>query len=223
MTLQRQDLLPCAILVPSLNRPQRLREVVANIHDNTPEPHRILFCVGEQKSKDILDELGEWYLDDTDDPDKRYVTRMNKLVGHIGDAKTIFFGSDDVVHHTGWLSAAHRIMEQGPSVVVVNDLRNANGTQAVIRAEYLAYAVFDDPGKAFHPGYRHNFADNEMFITAHNRGAYARALNSFVEHLHPLFGQENALPWDSTYANAQAGWDHDEELFRQRAASIESF
>lgn len=217
----RKDLLPCAILVPSLNRPQRLREVVANIHDNTPEPHRILFCVGDQESKGILIELGEWFLDDEDDPDKRYVTRMNKLIAHIGHAQTIFFGSDDVVHYMGWLSAAHRIMEQGPSVVVVNDLRNPNGTQAVIRTAYLDYAVFDDPGQAFHAGYSHNYADTEMFYTAHKRGAYARSLNSFVEHLHPLFESENSMPWDDTYRNASIEWDADQAAWEERLAKID--
>ena len=86
---------PTAILLPSLNRPQRLRETVANIHQNTREPHFILFCVSDKESMDILDELDEWYLDDSNAEDRRYVTRMNKLLKFLDDAKTIFFGSDD--------------------------------------------------------------------------------------------------------------------------------
>ena len=215
-----KGLLPCAILVPSLGRPHRLREAVANIHRNTPEEHHLLFCVGDEESKAVLDELGEWYLDDTDDPDKRYVTRMNKLVREV-DWPSIFFGSDDVIHHPGWLSAALRQMDTGASVVVVNDLRNANGTQAVMRTTYLPRAVFDAPGQAFHHGYLHNFADTEQFFTAFKRGAYARAMNSFVEHLHPVFGAGNAIPWDDTYVNAQRGWDVDAALYNARAALID--
>jgi len=214
------DLLPTAILVPSLNRPHRLRDAVANIHENTPEEHFILFCVSDDESKTILDELDEWYLDDSDCEDHRYVTRMNKLIAYLDDAKTVFFGSDDVIHHQGWLTKALLVMDQGPSVVVVNDTCNPNGTQAVVRREYLERAVFDAPGLAFHPGYRHNFADTEMFFTASRQGEYARALDSVVEHLHPHFGKPRRLGWDETYANAQKGWDEDVKLWEQRAAMI---
>lgn len=216
------ELLPTAILVPSLNRPQNIRRVVENIHDATPEAHFILFCVSDQESRDILDELGEWYLDDSDCEDRRYVTRMNKLVEHLDDAESVFFGSDDVIHHKGWLTAALRVMDSGPAVVVCNDLHNMAGTQAVVRRDYIDRAVFDAPGKAFHPGYQHNFADNEMFFTANIRGELAHARDAIVEHLHPLFGSINSLPWDETYKNAQMGWDADVELWRKRRQLIES-
>ena len=214
-------LLPCTILVPSLNRALRLRQVVENIHEATPEPHRLLFCVGDEQSKRILDDLDEDYIDDALADDKRYVTRMNEMVRMV-TTPTMFFGSDDVHHHPGWLSAALRIMDQGPSVVVVNDLRNPNGTQAVMRTSYLPLAVYDAPGDAFHHGYLHNFADTEQFFTAHKRGAYARAMGSFVEHLHPVFGSPNSLGWDSTYTDAQSGWDEDARRFNERVAAIEA-
>jgi len=215
-----EDLLPTAILVPSLNRPQNLRALIANIHEATTVDHFILFCVSDSESRAILEELGERYLDDSDCEDRRYVTRMNKLVPMIGGARTVFFGSDDVVHHPRWLENALSVMDTGPSVVVVNDMHNRNGTQAVVRTEYLRRAVFDAPGLAFHPGYRHNFADNEMFVTAQVQNEFARAMDSSVEHLHPLFRASNSLPWDSTYTDAQRGWLHDEHLFEDRSRSI---
>lgn len=216
------EFLPCAILVPSLNRGQRLEFVAKNIHEATPEDHRILFCVGDPASKEVLDRIGEWYLDDTDDPDKRYVTRMNKLIQHIGDAQTVFFGSDDVIHHPDWLSNALKVMEQGASVVVVNDLRNQNGTQALVRASYLKSAVFDNPKQAFHDGYGHNYADNEMFFTAYMQNQYARAMDAYVEHLHPVFGHPKAIEWDDTYTNATKSWEEDQRRFEDRAKLIEA-
>lgn len=212
---------PTAILIPSLNRPQRLKAVVENIHAVTPEPHRIIFCVGDSVSLRILDGLGETYVNDSLDPDKRYVTRMNKLIHYIGDAQSVFFGSDDVIHHEGWLREALFVLEQA-AVVVVNDLHNRNGTQALVRTDYLPYAVFDDKRAAFHSGYEHNFADNEMFFTAQARGAYARALGSVVEHLHPLFGADNAMPWDATYTNAQRGYDADYIRFTRRMGQLQA-
>jgi hypothetical protein len=216
-----EDLLPCAILLPSLDRPQYLKRVTMNIHLATPEAHFILFCVSDPESKRVLDDIGEWYLDDSDCDDRRYVTRMNKLLSYIEDAKTVFFGSDDVIHHDGWLGYALLEMDKGFDVVVVNDLHNMSGTQAVVRRSYLDRAVYDSPGKAFHPGYQHNFADNEMFYTANVRGVLSHSRESVVEHLHPLFGALNSLPWDETYRGAQLGWDKDAALWRERRQRIE--
>lgn len=212
----------CAILIPSLNRPQRLAETIETIHANTPESHRILLCVSDLASRGILDDLGEWYLNDESSDDHRYVTRMNRLVRFIDDADTVFFGSDDVVHHKNWLSEALKVMDQGYACVVVNDDHNPNGTQALIRADYLQSAVFDSPGDAFHHGYRHNFADNEQHFTAFKHNEYARALDAHVEHLHPLFRSANAIAWDETYTNAQKGWSYDEALFQARAKLIDA-
>lgn len=214
-------LLPCAILIPSLNRAYRLRDLAANIHAVTPEPHQLLFCVGDQDSSAILDELDEWYLYDAEDPDKRYVTRMNKLarivVDQLPEIRTIFFGSDDVKHHPGWLREALFWMDKGPSVIVVNDLRNMSGTQALIKIEYLQEAVFDSPGDAFHSGYGHNFADTEMFTVAVNKMKLGRAMDSFVEHLHPIWGARNAMAWDATYAvGAIENSADDLDLFEDR-------
>lgn len=210
--------LPVAILVPSLNRPQRLLETIRHIRTTTPKPFGILFCVSDPESIAILQAMGEQFIDDSDREDKRYVTRMNKLVRHVGEARTVFFGSDDVIHRPGWFEEAAAVLDQGYAVAVVNDLKNQLGTQALVRTDYLSYAVFDDPGVVFHPGYLHNYADNEMFLTATMRGTCGRAMESIVEHLHPLMG--GSVPWDSTYQVATDGWDHDLALFEERAQMI---
>lgn len=217
------DLLPTAILIPSLNRPQNLRGLVENIHATTPEAHFIVFCVSDDESKAILDGLGEFYIDDSGEEDRRYVTRMNKLINYIDDANTIFFGSDDVIHHEHWLGSALYIMDtEQKAVCVVNDMHNFAGTQAVVRVDYLKRAVFDAPDLAFHPGYQHNFADNEMFFTANVRGELVHARDAIVEHLHPLFGSNNSMPWDDTYRGAMSGWDGDMKLWKARRALIEA-
>ncbi len=216
------DLLPTAILIPSLNRPQNVRRTIENLAANTPEAHYTLWCVSDPESKKILDEAGEWYLDDSDRDDRRYVTRMNRLLSYIEDARTIFFDSDDVIHHPRWLTYALAVMDEtGKSCVVVNDQRNMAGTQAVIRREYLERAVFDKPGLAFHPGYIHNYADNEMFYTAQVQDEFARAPLAVVEHLHPAFKAANALPWDKTYLDAYRGIEHDLAIWRERHDLIE--
>lgn len=220
-------LLPCAVLLPSLGRPHRLEAVVANIRRTTPEDHMILACVGDPESLEILTRLGVYAFDDTGSEDKRYVTRMNRLseVSVAFNAKTVFFGSDDVIHHHGWLSNALEVMAGPgePSVVIVNDLHNSQGTQALVASDYLDRTVFDDPSVAFHPGYLHQFADTEMFLTAAVKGQAARAMTSIVEHLHPVWKSANALPVDETYKNAQSWkvWRHDSALWEERLHAIE--
>ena len=210
-----------AILIPSLDRPSYLRVVAENIHEATPEDHRIYWCVGDDASRVILEEMGENFLFDGEDPDKRYVTRMNKLINHV-EEDFVFFGSDDVVHHEGWLSNALAVMRKGYPVVVVNDLSNPNGTQALMSTDWLPEACFDDPDAAFHSGYFHNFADTEQFNTARIQGKLARAMDSVVAHLHPhghktFFDNPHELrPADSTYTNAQKHWQEDATTFENR-------
>lgn len=219
------DLLPCAVLVPSLNRPQRLRGLVKNIHEATRDmEHEIFFMVSDDESREILTELGESFIDDSDGEDRRYVTRMNRLVKAIPkEFKTAFFGSDDVIHHYGWLREGIRALaDSGNQIVVVNDMRNTNGTQGLMRSEYLPLSTFDAPEDAFHGGYLHNFADTEQFFTAFKRGVIGRAMESYVEHLHPVFQNVRSIPWDETYHNAVKGWDHDAALFDRRAKLIDA-
>ena len=217
--MEKVDLLPCAILIPSLGRPHRLKDSAENIRLNTDLDHDILWCVNGLRSKGILDGLGERYIDDTDDGDHRYVTRMNKLMTWaISEGfKTVFFGSDDVIHHDGWLSSALDVMvEEQKACVVVNDLRNPNGTQAVVRTDYLPFLTFDNAKVPFHPGYQHNYADTEQQITANKYGQHTRALSSRVEHLHPIYQNSTSRPWDDTYRGAMAHWHEDAARFNRR-------
>lgn len=231
-----------AILVPSLGRAEYAEQAIKNIENATPEPHIQMWCVTGDDYASALRGYGFeqvyeggllpqgtlLYFDDSsnnEDEDYRYVTRMNKLARSVVGlgCDTVFFGSDDVIHHGGWLRDALSVMdESGKAVVVVNDLHNAAGTQAVVRTDYLPKAVFDDPSRAFHPGYRHNFADNEMFFTAMMRDEFTRSLTSHVEHLHPFFRAPNARPWDTTYAVATDGWEQDSELWHSRRDQIEA-
>ncbi len=210
---------PCvAVLVPSLDRPHRIISVVAAVRVSTPKPHRLMFCVSDDDSKRILRELDIWFLDDSDCDDRRYVTRMNKLVRYIGDAETVFFGQDDVTFHENWFTEAKAVMDDtGKAVVIVNDLHNPNGTAALMRSDYIQEAVIDEPGNVFYSGYLHNFADDEQFLTARVKGQLARAPRSHVEHLHPSSG---GAPMDETYARSWAGWDHDAALFKERSQRI---
>lgn len=223
--MEKVDLLPCAILIPSLGRPHRLRDAAKNIRLNSDLDHDILWCVNGLRSKEVLDDLGERYIDDSDSDDLRYVTRMAKLMAWaVAESfKTVFFGSDDVVHHAAWLSTALDVMlRERKACVVVNDMRNPNGTQAIVRTDYLPFLTFDNAKVPFHLGYRHNYADTEQQITADKYGQHTRAMESRVEHLHPIYQNNASRPWDDTYRDAQKHWNEDASRFNRRIEGLMS-
>jgi len=218
-----------AVLTPSLGRFNYVWSVVSNIEKATPEDHIQFWCVGERHYIEQLHELSRMYpgqiewMDDSDDDDKRYVTRMNKmarLVRERGGYDYVFFGQDDVVYHDGWLSEAANAMIDDTRAVLVNDMRKPKGTQVLMATDYLPLAVFDDPESVFYSGYRHNFADDEQHETARLRGVLGEARRSKVEHMHPMLDGPSRRPWDETYARSQGNWEHDAALYERRMAQV---
>jgi hypothetical protein len=67
-----------------------------------------------------------------------------------------------------------------------------------------------------HEGYRHWFVDDEIVWTAKQRGVWAFAAGSIVEHLHPYWGKGEM---DSVYALGQEHAEADKALFIARAAA----
>ena len=74
-------------------------------------------------------------------------------------------------------------------------------------------ASWDGPKVVAHEGYRHWFVDDEIVAAARQRGAWAMALGSRVEHLHPLFG---TAPDDEVYELGRSHAEADGSLFRSR-------
>ena len=232
-----KDQKACAVLVPSLNRPHRIMETILSLEVATPENYDVFFAVSDKESIALLDKAirdgyrNVSYIDDSGLDDQRYVTRNNALVREVRRRHehkripetyaTVFFGQDDVKFHPGWLEEALKVMQGDVEVVLVNDLRNQDGTAALMTLDYTNRAVFDQPGDVFHRGYQHNFADNEQHFTAMMRKVSSRARKSIVEHLNPIFGQ-SVMSVDSTYALSRRGWNHDAKLWHERRAQIEA-
>jgi hypothetical protein len=75
-------------------------------------------------------------------------------------------------------------------------------------------ASWDGPGVVCHEGYRHWFVDDEIVTAARQRGVFAPALASVVEHHHPLYG---TAPDDETYRRGQRHAGKDKATFIKRA------
>jgi hypothetical protein len=83
----------------------------------------------------------------------------------------------------------------------------------VSRAYADRFGTIDEQGKILHEGYPHEYVDDELIGTAKRRRAWAFAQNSYVEHLHPLWGKASM---DPLYANIQARTNAGTALFVKR-------
>lgn len=129
---------------------------------------------------------------------------------------------DDVRFHEGWLAKAQQAaLDAKASVIGTNDLANPRvtaGEHAVhwlLRREYIDSqgASWDGPGTVCHEGYRYWYADDELVSVAKQRGVWAMALDSVIEHLHPVWGTASD---DETYRLGQPHVEEDKELFESR-------
>jgi hypothetical protein len=207
------------VVVPVLTRPANVRPLVESLRASTGLAD-VLFVTEP-------DDLLEWAA--IDKVGAKRVTRggtfaqkANHALQHIDTPWALFVG-DDVVFRPGWLDHALFVANRySADVVATNDLGNPrtmageHATHPLIRTSYIMEqgASWDGPGTVAHEGYRHWFVDDEWTTVAKQRGTFAAALGSIVEHRHHLFGK---APDDDVYRLGQSHAQQDQALFRKRA------
>jgi hypothetical protein len=145
------------------------------------------------------------------------MAKINRAVWQT-DEPLIFLGADDIRFRPGWYEAAAAKLKPGIGLVGTNDLhhprvvRGRHATHFLATRAYATSGHIDGPG-LMHDGYHHCFADDELVETARARGAWAMALDSHVEHLHPSWGN---APDDPVYQASYAPFEADRALFRSR-------
>jgi glycosyltransferase involved in cell wall biosynthesis len=189
------------IVTPVLCRPQNVKPLLDSVRATTPTA-RVLFVsdpgdVEEQEAieaeaADLLIIRGN------------YAKKVNRAIEET-DEPLIFQGADDLRFHPGWLEAAKAMLKPGIGVVGTNDLSSkrvmagTHATHSLITREYTKLGTIDDPDRVFHEAYPHEYVDDEFIETAILREAFAPALDSVVEHLHPDAGK---APKDELYSKA---------------------
>jgi GT2 family glycosyltransferase len=211
-----------AVLVPVLNRPQNAKTFMASLRASTGLAHVYAVCQGDDP-----DTATAW-LDAGAEVLESGEQTSFAAKANLGYAKTsepwLFLVGDDVRFHPGWLDHAQAVAGDRYHVVGTNDLgkprvlAGEHATHLLIRRSYVDEygASWDGPGVVAHEGYRHWFVDDEIVTAAKQRGVWAMALASKVEHLHPLWSKGEM---DETYRLGQANAAADKEQFLQRFAA----
>jgi hypothetical protein len=156
-------------------------------------------------------------------PGGTFAEGVNAACDDCIDTPWIFITGDDVRFYPGWLDEAQATAKAtGAKVIGTNDLsdlpaarRGEHSPHLLISTDYIREvgASWDGPGIVCHEGYGHCFVDNEIVTAAKQRGVWAYAERSIVEHLHPAFGKAES---DATYDLGDSKADTDERHWRSR-------
>jgi glycosyltransferase involved in cell wall biosynthesis len=207
------------ILVPVLNRPQRVEPLLESVEAATSEPHVILFIADKGDTPELaaLRRMKAKFI--TVDPPATWATKINEGYRRT-ETPWIFCGADDLHFHRDWFSRALEWAKSETGVIGTNDLCNprtmtgAHSTHMLVRRSYIdEQGTVDEQGKVVHEGYAHEFADDELVQTAIARGVYVHAYDSLVEHLHPWAGKAED---DDTYRLGRQQTVRSRRLFRVR-------
>ncbi len=201
--------------MPVLRRPHRVRPFLDSLYDTT-DGCRVVFLTDadDKPERRAIRQCGA-----EDVPcGGNYAAKINAGV-RLTDEPLIFLAADDLHFHAGWLEAALAELSSSVGVVGTNDLCNArtmrgdHSTHSLVTRQYAQRGTIDEPDKLLHEGYPHEYVDDEFVQTAMRRGAYAHALDSIVEHLHPNVGK---APLDDLYAAQRTRMKIGRRIYRQR-------
>jgi GT2 family glycosyltransferase len=213
-----------AVLVPVLGRPEHAASFMASLRASTGLAHVYAVCQGDDPDTAAawLD-AGAEVLESGEQTS--FAAKANLGYSKTSEPWVLLVGSD-VHFYPGWLDQALAAAAPGGAHVVgTNDCGNPrviagqHATHMLIRRSYIdeAGASWDGPGVVAHEGYRHWAVDDEIVTAAKQRGVWAMALASKVEHLHPYFGKGEM---DDVYRLGEQHADADKALFEARLAKF---
>lgn len=212
-----------AVLVPVLGRPHNAEPFMRSLRASTGLA-TVYALVGPEDTEEArrATEDAWWQAGATVVPCDRisFAEKVNDGYRYTDEPWLLLVG-DDVRFHAGWLDHAQAVAGDRFHVVGTNDMANPrvtsgeHATHMLIRRSYVdeVGASWDGPKTVAHEGYRHWFVDDEIVTAAKQRGVWAMALGSVVEHLHPLFGGGES---DAVYDLGRSYAKQDRALFGER-------
>jgi len=212
-----------AVLVPALDRPERVEPFVESLAAASVVPITLLWIIspGDAPTAKACEAAGVKYVTTPFPLGGGDYARKVNLGIEITNDPWVFQAGDDICFHPGWDEEALGVGARAAAGVVgTNDLGNPlvksgrHATHSLISRAYIeAQGTIDEPGKALHEGYWHCWVDNELIETAKHRRAYFAARKSRVEHLHHIWHKGRN---DATYRRGQERFHEDHLLFMER-------
>jgi glycosyltransferase involved in cell wall biosynthesis len=213
------------VIVPVLGRSQNAAPFVESLRASTDRA--TIWVVVQAEDKETRE---AWLSADVDElvwataEQVSFAQKVNLVFAaeNWANAPWLFLCGDDVRFHPGWVEAA-LVMSENADVIGTNDL--GPGVDETFSPHLLINRVYveergaswDGPGVVCHEGYRHNYVDVEIIAVARQRGVWAMAMDSVVEHLHPFNGKGED---DATYRLGQSFVDADAAVWRERQAEF---
>lgn len=192
-----------AVLVPMLGRAHRVAPLLDSI--NATCKARVVFAItpGDVEVATAVDLVDAERIEVTRFPQGDYARKINAGYRYTTEP-LLFLAADDLLFHPGWYEAAVAKLTAGIGVVGTNDLGSPrvmageHATHSLVTREYAdRFGTVDGPGAILCEAYPHEWVDDELVGTAKHRSAWAMALDSHVEHLHPNWSK---APMDPQYA-----------------------
>jgi hypothetical protein len=212
-----------AVIVPTVGRPGNAAAFMESFTASGAAPLATVYAVADEDAAQAWRDAGAEVIIWDGGPPGTFAERSNLGYRETSEPWLLLAG-DDVKFHPGWLDQAQFAAGEGVSVVGTNDLHNPRVTAGdhsphpLIRRAYVdeVGASWDGPKNVCHEGFKHWFVDDEVVTAAKQRGVWAMAFHSKVEHLHPLWGLAED---DATYALGREHVAADRELFKTRRAA----
>jgi len=205
-----------AVIIPTLKRPHRVAEIVANLEATAPQavPYFVIEQHDTATAVAIEANQGNKIINKRS---PSYAGAVNTAVAETTEP-FLFMAADDLSFQEGWLEPVLELAKNF-GFVGTNDLHNPdvlNGTHAthyLVTRDYANLGTIDDPDSLLHEGYIHNYTDTEAVATAKFRGPFTPCLKSIVEHLHWVWGLATQ---DETYQKGTNTVSQDQRLFESR-------
>lgn len=217
------------VIIPTLDRPGKLRSLAENILSATASQVHVLFVVeGEDVATCLMaaelaqDGLAGWCANRRKKNFSGAYNSGYQLAAHSGTHFThAFVGADDLRFAIDWDMPLQEPAEHY-AVVGTNDLHNGEVLGKQLATAYLVDRRYIDevggvidqpPGLVQCEEYAHNYTDTEFIGTARSRGVWTPCLDSVVEHMHPVWGRGE---WDPGYARSMSGIRADSVVYEAR-------
>jgi hypothetical protein len=214
-----------AIVIPVLGRPEAVANVSRSIDVATDIECTVLFVCSPNDADGLraAQDTGEDVRVVAWEPGKADFARKINFGFRKTDEPFVFLGATDLRFLRGWDRAALRVAEAtGAGVIGTDDMgnplvkRGKHATHPLVRRSYIEEfgGTFDEErGVVYAECYDHQCVDNELVYVAQERGQWAFARDSKVEHLHPIWRK---AAMDPVYQKALARGQQDIRMFGGR-------